>query len=159
MAPINAKRFVKPPYSISRATSIDSECCRPTQRPTFSATKRTNHAPISFDQQARVSQGHTLYRNKKSCSTEVHDGGGLELVKLACEPTSSRPKPCASLKNAPGISPVPRSFLALVGRNPAVVRDQLSPQKTPFASFIITHKKGSLLPGSSTIELPFALVM
>ena len=23
-----SKRFIKPPYSISRATSIDSECCR-----------------------------------------------------------------------------------------------------------------------------------
>ena len=29
-------------------------------RPAFPATKRTSHAPISFDQQAQVSQGHTL---------------------------------------------------------------------------------------------------
>ena len=29
-------------------------------RPAFSATKRTNHAPISFDQQAQVSQGHAF---------------------------------------------------------------------------------------------------
>ena len=28
MAPTNIKRFIKSPYSISRATSIDSECCR-----------------------------------------------------------------------------------------------------------------------------------
>ena len=28
MAPTSIKRFIKPPYSISRATSIDSECCR-----------------------------------------------------------------------------------------------------------------------------------
>ena len=28
-----SKRFIKPPYSISRATSIDSECCRIYPRP------------------------------------------------------------------------------------------------------------------------------
>ena len=28
MAPTNIKWFIKPPYSISRATSIDLECCR-----------------------------------------------------------------------------------------------------------------------------------
>ena len=28
IAPINVKWFIKPPYSISRATSIDSDCCR-----------------------------------------------------------------------------------------------------------------------------------
>ena len=35
-------------------------------RPAFSATKRTNDAPTSFDQQVQVSQGHTLYRNKEN---------------------------------------------------------------------------------------------
>ena len=67
-------------------------------RPAFSATKRTNDAPISFDQQVQVSQGHTSYRNKENCSTDVYVGGGLKLVKPAREPASSRPKPCASLR-------------------------------------------------------------
>ena len=62
-------------------------------RPALSATKRTNYAPTSFDQQVQVSQGHTSFKNK-----EVHGGGGLELVKPAREPASSRPKPRASLK-------------------------------------------------------------
>ena len=59
-----SKRFIKPPYSISRATSIDSECCR---LPTTSvlSKKSGKYAPTSFDQQVQVSQGHTLYRNKK----------------------------------------------------------------------------------------------
>ena len=35
-------------------------------RPALSATKRTNHAPTSFDKRAQVSRGHTLYRNKES---------------------------------------------------------------------------------------------
>ena len=34
-------------------------------RPAFSEIKRTNHAPINFDQQAQVSQGPTSYRNKE----------------------------------------------------------------------------------------------
>ena len=59
-----SKRFIKPPYSISRATSIDSECCRlPTTN--VLSKKRKNYAPTSFDQQVQDSQGHTLYRNKK----------------------------------------------------------------------------------------------
>ena len=62
-----SKRFIKPPFSISRATSIDSDCCR---LPTASAlsNKVDNHAPISFDQQAQVFQGHTPYRNKETYS-------------------------------------------------------------------------------------------
>ena len=48
-------------------------------------------------------------------------GGGLELVKPAREPASNRPKPCASLKNAPRILPIHRSLLTLVGRKQSVV--------------------------------------
>ena len=101
-------------------------------RPAFSATKRTNHAPISFDQQAQVSQGHTSsFKNKGNWNSEVHGGGGLELVIPAREPASSRPKPCASLKNAQRILPVRRSLVALVGRKQNVVRDHLFSQKPP----------------------------
>ena len=70
--------------------------------PALSVSKRINNAPISVDQQAQqVSQGHTSYRYKENCNAEVHDGGGLELfiMEPAREPASSRPKPCASLKN------------------------------------------------------------
>ena len=93
-------------------------------RQALSATKRTNYAPNSFDQQVKVSQGHTSNKNKENWNTEVHGvtpagtsneldvqngweenthththgGGGLELVKPVREPASSRPKICASLK-------------------------------------------------------------
>ena len=67
-------------------------------RPAFSATKRANNAPISFDQQVQVSQGHTSCRDTENLNTEVHGGGGLEWVKLTREPASSRSKPSASLK-------------------------------------------------------------
>ena len=64
------RRFVKLPYSISRATSIDRTVVA-YLRLAFSATKRTNHAPISFDQQAQVSHGHTSCRNKENRNTEA----------------------------------------------------------------------------------------
>ena len=63
-----SKRSIKPPYSISRATSIDSECCRlPTTNVLSNKPEkiRKNYAPTSFDQQVQDSQGHALYRNKK----------------------------------------------------------------------------------------------
>ena len=83
-------------------------------RPAFSATKRKNHAPISFDEQAQVSQGHTRHHAEiKKLNTGVH-GGALGLVKLAREPASSHPKLCTSLKNAPRILLVRRFSLALV---------------------------------------------
>ena len=59
-----SKRFIKPPDSIiSRATSIDSNCCRLLTASVLISNKAGNHTPISFDQQAQVSQGHTSYIN------------------------------------------------------------------------------------------------
>ena len=55
-------------------------------------------------------------QKKENINTEVHGGKGLELVKPAREPASSRLKRCASLKNALRILLVGRSLLALVGR-------------------------------------------
>ena len=99
--PIISKWFIKPPHSISRATSIDSDCCR---LPTTSVlSNKIGNTVLRSNQflstsQVQVSQGHTSYRNKENWNTEVHGGGGLELVKPAREPASSRPKPCAPLK-------------------------------------------------------------
>ena len=65
----------------------------------------------------------------------THRVGGLELVKPARKLVSSRPKPCVSLKNAPEILPLFRSLLALVGRNPTVVGDHLSPKQILVCDF------------------------
>ena len=64
MAPTNIKTVHQTSLLHIETTSIDSECCR---LPTTSvlSKKRKNYAPTSFDQQVQVSQGHTLYRNKK----------------------------------------------------------------------------------------------
>ena len=110
-----------------------------------SATKRTNYAPTSFDQQVQISQGHTSYKGKENGNTEVHGGEGLELVKLAREPASSRPKPCASLKKPHESCP----FGAPCGsRRKKNYRGQTTafPSETSrFAPLILAHR-GSALP-------------
>ena len=113
-----------------------------------------NPTTISFDQQAQISQGRTSCRNMGNCSTEVHGGGGLELAKLARESVSSRPKPCASLENAPRILPVCRSLLALKN---LVIRDQFSPQKPSRPRLFFSRTTIQHSPGSSTMKLPSAL--
>ena len=126
-------------------------------RPAFSAKKRKNYAPTtSFDQQVQVSQGHTLYRNKKKWNTEVHGGGGLELVKPAREPASSRPKPCASLKKLHESCPFAAPCGPLEGRKMTLVRHQLFPQKPPGSSLGFSRTEVQPSSGSSTIELSSA---
>ena len=145
-----SKRFIKPPYSISRATSFDSECCRlPTTNVLSKKPEKLwkNYAPTSFDQQVQDSQGHTLYRNKKNWNTEVHaGGGGLELAKPAREPASSRPKPCASLKKTHESCP----FAAPCGprRKKNDDRGQTSafPSETSRFKPVILAHRGSALP-------------
>ena len=44
-----SKRFIKPPYSMSRATSIDSECCRLPTTSVLSKKTENLHAPTSFN--------------------------------------------------------------------------------------------------------------
>ena len=66
--------------SISRATSIVSDCCRV---PTASvlSNKWTNHATISFHQQDQVSQGHTSYRKYTPTLIAVS-----HIQRLGCQP-------------------------------------------------------------------------
>ena len=68
------------------------------------------------------------------------------MVKSASEQVSGRPKPCASLKNVPGILPAQFSLLALLaGRKQIVVRDQLSLQKIlGFVPVILAYKESTL---------------
>ena len=104
--------------------------------PAFSEIKRTNHAPISCEDQTQVSQDRTSScRNKENCHIEVHGGEGLELVKPAREPAFSRSKSCASLKNAPGILSVRRSLLALIGRNRPCSEISLPLRNLPVRAF------------------------
>ena len=109
-----------------------------------SATKRMNYAPTSFDQQVQVSQCHTSYKNMENGNTEVHGGGGLQLVKPAREPAFGHPKPCASLKNPHESCP----FAAPCGpRRKKNDRGQTSafPSKTSrFVPSILAHRSSAL---------------
>ena len=87
MAPANVKRFMKPPYSISREPRSTQIVFADTQ-PAFPAPKRSKHAPIRF--------------SRPHINTEVYDGG-LKLMQLACEPASTFPKPCPSTQKGPNL--------------------------------------------------------
>ena len=100
-------------------------------RPAFSTTKRTNYAPISFNQQVQVSQSHTSYRIKKNGNTEVHGGGDLKLVKAGTRASIHPSKALCIPEKGPRILPVRRALLAFVGRKKTVVRHQLFSQKPP----------------------------
>ena len=108
-------------------------------------------------QQAQVSLGYTLYRKKENRNTGVHSGGGLELVKPAREPASSRPIPSASLKSPTNIA---RSSLLVGPRRKKTDRGQRSyifPQKPPGSRLWFSLTRVQHSPGSLTIELPSAL--
>ena len=141
-----SKRFIKPPYSIrEQPRSTRNVVAYP--RPAFSAKKRKNYAPTSFDQQVSpsFSRPHILYRNKENRNTEVHGGGGLELVKPAREPASSRPKPCAFLKKPHESCP----FAAPCGprrkKNDRGQRSAFPSETSRFKPVILAHR-GSALP-------------
>ena len=121
--------------------------------PAFLATKRINHTPTRFDHQDQVPQGPTPRKNTENYNTEVHDDGGLELVKPVHEASPIRSKPCGALKNAPGILPIRRSLLAVVGRKNKVVQDQFLPHKPPGSRLCFSHARVQYLPGSPTNEL------
>ena len=109
----------------------------------FSATERPNSSPISFDQQAQVSQRHTSCGNRENCNTEAHGGGGLGLMKQVREPASSRPKPCASI---PGKRPtnLARPTLLLVDsrrkKTDGGQRTAFPTETSRFVPLIIAHK-------------------
>ena len=110
-----------------------------------SQQKSGKNAPTSFDQQVQVSQGHTLYRNKKNWNTEVHGGGGLELVKPAREPASSRPKPSASLKNPHESCPLAAPCGPRRKKNDRGQTSAFPSETSRFKPVILAHR-GSGLP-------------
>ena len=113
--------------------------------------------PLINKYKFQISQGHTSYKNEEYCNTEVHGGGGLELVNLAREPESSRPKPCASLKKNTNLTRSPL-LVALVRRKMTVVTHQLFPQKCPGSRLNFSLTGVQPPPDSSTVELPSAFV-
>ena len=153
MAPTNIKTavFIKPPYPISRAASLprSTRIVVAYPRPAFSATKRTNYAPISFDQHVKFKVKFLkATRRTKIRKIEIPrsmGGGGLKLVKPARAPASSRPNPYASLKKPHESCP----FAAPCGpRRKENGRGQTSafPSETFRFAPLILAQRGSALP-------------
>ena len=105
--------------------------------PALSATKRTSHALISSIKPNPRFAKVTSCRKRKTIlprSMVVEAVSCEDGVRASIRP---RPKPRVPLKSAPGILPVRRSRFALVGRNLAEVRNQLSVQKTSGSSHTV----------------------
>ena len=132
-----SKRFIKPPCSISRATPIDWDFCR---LPTAGALSNKADLKSVLFNKPKFLKTRTSCRNKENCSTEVHGSEDLELVKLAREPASSRPKPYISL--------LARSPLLVGSRRKKTDRGQRPafPVETRRSVPLIFERKGSALP-------------
>ena len=76
------KQFIKPPL-LHIESSLDRLWLLSPTHDQRSQQKFGQLRSNQFDQQFQVSQGHTSYKNKENWNTEVHGGGGLELVKPA----------------------------------------------------------------------------
>ena len=145
MAPTNNKTVHQTSFLLHTESSLD---WLELLSPTHDQRSQQQIGPIGsnrFDQQFQVSQGYTSYKNKENWNTEVHGGGGLELVKPACESTSSRPKPYASLKKPHESCP----FAAPCGprgkKNYRGQRSAFPSETSRFALLILAHR-GSALP-------------
>ena len=125
-------------------------------RPAFSAKKRKNYAPTSFDQQVQVCQGRTLYRNKKN---EIPRSMVVEALSWGNRRASQHPvvqSPVHPWKSPTNLARSPL-LVALVGRKmTTMVRHQLFPQKPPGSNLWFSRTGVQPSPGSSTIELPSA---
>ena len=126
-------------------------------RPAFSATNWTNYAPTSFDQEIQVSQGHTLYRNKKIKIPNSMVVGALSWWSRRASQHPAVQSPVHPWKIPTNLARSPL-LVALVGRNKTMVRHQLFPQKPPGSSLWFSRTVVQPYPGSSTIELPSAFV-
>ena len=95
----------------------------------FSATKRTNRAPISYDQKPKFlkATNHT-----EIGKFEVPRSMGVEALSWLSRRASQHPafKALYIPEKAPRFLPVRHFFLALVGKKRTVVRDRLFSQKT-----------------------------
>ena len=67
--------------------------------------------------------------------SKIHGGEGFELMKPAREPTSSRPKLCASLETTPRIMPVRRFLSVRVRKNGPWLEINFSLRNLPVRAF------------------------
>ena len=76
MAPTNIKTVHQTSLLHSRATSIDSECCRLPTTSVLSKKPEKLRSNQFWSTSPSFSRPYILYRNKENRNTEVHGGGG-----------------------------------------------------------------------------------
>ena len=92
------KRFIEPPLLLYREQPRSTWILVAYPRPAFSATNRTDtFQPVLINNSKFLKATHRTKIRKNEIPRSMVDEG-LELVKPAREPASSRPKPCASVK-------------------------------------------------------------
>ena len=120
---------------------MDLDFCR---LPTTSvlSNKSDKYVPTSFYQQFQVSQGHTSCKNKE---IEIPRSMVVEAVKPACEPASSRPKPCGPLKKPHECCSSAAPCGPRRKKNDRGQRSAFPSETSRFAPSILAHR-GSALP-------------
>ena len=107
MAPTNSKTVHQTSFTPYREQPRSTRIVVAYPRPAFSATNRTNtFQPVLINNSKFLKATHRTKIRK----IEIHGGGGLELLKPAREPASSRHKALCILEKAPRILPVRRSM-------------------------------------------------
>ena len=148
-----SKRSIKPPYSISGAASIDSDCCRLPTTSVLSNKADKLRSNQFWSTSPSFSRPHIVQKEKK---IEIPRSKVLEALSWWSRRASQHPAVQSPVH--PGKSPtnLARSplLVALVGMT--VVRRQLLPQKPPGSRLWLSRTGVHPSPGSSTIELPSA---
>ena len=145
MAPTNNKTVHQTSLTPYREQPRSTRFIVAYPRPAFSATNRTKtFQPVLINNSKFLKAAHRT-KTKENLNTEVHGGGGLELVKPVRESASSRPKPCASLKKPHESCP----FAAPCGprwkKNDRGQRSAFPSETSRFALSILAHR-GPALP-------------
>ena len=126
------------------------------RRPVFSATKRANYAPTSFD--INKSKFLKATHCTKIRKMEIPRSVVAEALSWWSQCASQHPavqSPVYPRKSPTNLAPSPL-LVALVGRNITAVRHQLFPRKPPGSHLWFSRTGVQPSPGSSTIELPSA---
>ena len=150
-----SKRFIKPPCSISRVTSISSECCRLPTTSILSKQKRKNYAPPVLINKSKFLKATNCTEIRKN---EIPRSIVVEALSWWSRRASQHPavqSPVHPWKSPTNLARSPL-LVALVGRKMAVVRHQIFPQNPPGSSLWFSRTGVQPFPGSSTIELPSA---
>ena len=140
-----SKRFIKPPYSISIVTSIDSDCCcLPTASVLSNRADKLRSLSVLINESKFLKATHRTQIRKIEIPG-VHGGGGLELMKPAREPASSRPKSCASLKKPRKSCPFAAPYDPRRKEKDCGQTSAFPSETSRFAPLTLAHR-GSALP-------------